>query len=161
MVYEHPLAYLLGVEGIALQRATTGHGRSGREFVERRIEEVRRLLDDPRLAQGVDVERVDTGEGYREWSQRYDTPNTAFFDLDVAEPLLDAVPVGIAVDAACGTGRWTAELVRRGHVVTGVDSSPEMLEIAREDVTATFVEASVEDLPFPDQTVDLVVFAWR
>jgi SAM-dependent methyltransferase len=160
MVHEHPLAYLLGVEGIALQRAATGHGTHGREFVEARLAEVRRLLADPRLATGVDVERVGTTEGYREWSTRYDVPNTAFGDRDHVLPFLAAVPAGDALDAACGTGRWSTELAALGHRVTGVDSSPEMLALARRRVPdAQFLEADLHTLPFPDAAFDVVVFA--
>lgn len=36
------------------------------------------------------------------------------------------------LDLGCGTGRMTLELLRRGHDMTGVDSSPEMLDNARE-----------------------------
>ncbi len=35
------------------------------------------------------------------------------------------------LDLGCGTGRMTAELLRRGYDMTGIDSSPEMLDIAR------------------------------
>jgi hypothetical protein len=64
MTYEHPLAYVLGLEGIALMRAFTGE--YDREFVDARIAEIRRLLDDESLAdRAVDVASVDTVEGYR------------------------------------------------------------------------------------------------
>lgn len=35
------------------------------------------------------------------------------------------------LDLGCGTGRMTLELARRGYDMTGVDSSPEMLDVAR------------------------------
>lgn len=38
----------------------------------------------------------------------------------------------LVLDLACGTGRLTAELADRGFDMTGIDASPEMLEIARE-----------------------------
>lgn len=47
------------------------------------------------------------------------------FGADRAEPEL-------ILDLACGTGRLTCELAARGFDMTGVDISPEMLEIARE-----------------------------
>ncbi len=38
----------------------------------------------------------------------------------------------LVLDLACGTGSLTCQLAARGFDMTGVDSSPEMLEIARE-----------------------------
>ena len=35
------------------------------------------------------------------------------------------------LDAGCGTGRLAVELERRGHVVTGIDLDPDMIERAR------------------------------
>lgn len=37
----------------------------------------------------------------------------------------------LVLDLGCGTGRMTCELARRGYDMTGVDSSPEMLDIAK------------------------------
>ncbi len=36
------------------------------------------------------------------------------------------------LDLGCGTGRMALELARRGHDMTGVDASPEMLDVARQ-----------------------------
>ena len=92
-------------------------------------------------------------------SVSYDTPN-GLFELD--EPLLDEIidplPIGNAVDAACGTGRLAARLVRRGHRVVGVDSSLEMLQHARRRLPDTdFVAGDLQCLPMADASVDLVV----
>ncbi|MEV0970890.1 class I SAM-dependent methyltransferase [Microtetraspora glauca] len=158
MTYEHPLAYVLGLEGIALMRSYTGE--HDRAFVEARLAEIRTFLDDDSLADtAVEVARVDTVEGYRIWAQTYDGPNTAF-DLD--EPfireIVDALPVGDALDAACGTGRMAAYLAGRGHRVRGVDLSPDMLERARQRVPqAEFRLGDLSSLPVPDASVDLVV----
>jgi hypothetical protein len=47
MIYQDPLAYLLGLEGIALLDAWAGdHDRA---FTEARLAEIRRLLDDEQL----------------------------------------------------------------------------------------------------------------
>ncbi|MFG6199960.1 class I SAM-dependent methyltransferase [Nonomuraea sp. JJY05] len=158
MIYEHPLAYVLGLEGIALMRAHTGgHDRA---FVEARLAEIRKFLDDDSLAgAAVEVVSVDTVEGYRIWSQTYDGHNTAF-DLD--EPfireIVDALPAGDALDAACGTGRMAAYLAGRGHRVRGVDSSPDMLERARQRVPqAEFRLGELSSLPVPAESVDVVV----
>ncbi|WP_158895057.1 class I SAM-dependent methyltransferase [Amycolatopsis anabasis] len=158
MIYEHPLAYLLGLEGIALMRAFTGE--HDRTFVEARIAEIRRLLDDESLAgPGVDVARVDTVSGYRAWSATYDeTPNAAFDFEGVVKEIVDPLPAGAALDAACGTGRYAAALAKRGHRVVGVDSSPEMLALARERVPqGEFLLGDLHRLPVADDEVDLVV----
>lgn len=47
----------------------------------------------------------------------------------------------LVLDLACGTGRMTVELARRGYDMTGIDYSPEMLNIARD----TADEAGVGD----------------
>ncbi|MFW6722488.1 hypothetical protein ACHZ98_20440 [Streptomyces sp. MAR4 CNY-716] len=115
MKYEDPLAYTVGLEGVALLRSFTGE--YDRAFVAARLAGIRRLLDDAALADaGVDVARVPTVEGYRIWSRTYDGPNSAF-DLDepVVGALLGPLPAGVALDAACGTGRMTALLAARGH----------------------------------------------
>ncbi|MFB4268880.1 class I SAM-dependent methyltransferase [Nonomuraea sp. GTA35] len=158
MTYEHPLAYVLGLEGMALMRAFTGE--HDREFVEERIAEIRRLLADESLAEaGVEVARVDPVEGYRIWSQTYDGPNSAFdYDEPLVHAIIDGLPEGVALDAACGTGRFAAALAERGHHVLGVDSSPEMLARARERVPqGDFRLGDLCRLPVPDDTADLVV----
>jgi ubiquinone/menaquinone biosynthesis C-methylase UbiE len=159
--YEHPLAYLLGIEGIALLRAFTGE--AGQDFVEARIAEIRRLLDDGSLAgAAVEVERVDTVEGYRVWSGTYDDPGNAAFDIDrpVVGEIIDTLPPGVALDAACGTGRYSRSLAERGHRVIGVDSSPDMLARARERVPeGEFRLGDLHRLPVADAGVDVVVCA--
>ena len=46
--------------------------------------------------------------------------------------LLDAAPGSRVIDLGCGNGALTEQLAARGYDVTGVDSSAEMLELARE-----------------------------
>jgi hypothetical protein len=43
MIYQHPLAYLVGLEGVALLHAFAGE--YDRDFTEARLAEVRALLD--------------------------------------------------------------------------------------------------------------------
>lgn len=160
MTYEHPLAYLLGIEGIALLRAFTGE--HDRAFVEARLAEVRRLVDDGTLAgPGVEVASVDTVDGYRIWSRTYDTTPNGAFDWDaIVVDILDGLPAGDALDAACGTGRYCALLAERGHRVTGVDRSPDMLGRALERVpSARFLRGDLHRLPVADRSADVVTCA--
>lgn len=157
MIYEDPLAYVLGLQGIALMRSFTGE--HDHEFVAARIAEIRKLLDDDSLAAAaVEVDRVDPVEGYRIWSETYDGPNTAFdFDEPLVKEIIDTLPVGDALDAACGTGRIAAALAERGHRVLGVDGSPDMLARARQRVPrGEFQLGDLNRLPVDDNAVDLV-----
>jgi SAM-dependent methyltransferase len=152
------LAYLLGLEGIALLRAFAGE--YDRDFTRARLAEVRALLDAVDLGEGATVEAITTTEGYRSWAEFYDEPGNQLVDLEqpVVREILDGLPRGVALDAACGTGRHSAYLASRGHTVIGVDNSASMLERAREKVPGgEFHEADLHDLPLPDDHVDLVV----
>jgi SAM-dependent methyltransferase len=162
VIYQHPLAYLLGIEGLALLRAWAGDYDEA--FVRARLAEVRRLLDDPAVADhaGVVVRRGDTPAAYRQWSATYDEPRNSLFDSDepVMHEILDPLPAGTILDAACGTGRYAAYLAARGHRVLGVDSSPEMLERASARVPdGTFLRGELHRLPMADESVDAVVCA--
>ena len=160
MIYQHPLAYVLGLEGLALLRAWAGD--FDKEFVDRRLAEVRRLIAAEALADhtGVLVDRGDTRTGYRQWAATYDEPRNSLFDADepVMHEIIDAFPPGRALDAACGTGRYAGYLAGRGHRVTGIDASPDMLGRARTRVPAgEFLVGDLHRLPLRDSSVDIVV----
>jgi ubiquinone/menaquinone biosynthesis C-methylase UbiE len=162
VIYQDPLAYLLGLEGIALLDAWAGdHDRA---FTEARLAEIRRLLDDERLRdRGVLVEQVSTAAVYEQVSAGYDADaGGGLFAADepvVAEYLAGREP-GVALDAACGTGRFAEFLARRGHAVIGVDSSPDMLARARQRVPdAGFGVAGLDRLPLRDDSADVIVCA--
>ncbi|WP_406639543.1 class I SAM-dependent methyltransferase [Amycolatopsis sp. WGS_07] len=153
MSYEHPLAYLLGIEGAALLRAFTGE--HDREFVEARLAEIRALLADQGLADGVEVTQLGPRDGYARWAAAYDSgENAAFADEPYLASILDTIPPGRALDAACGTGRLTRLLVERGHHVVAVDGSPEMLSRAKADSTHV---ADLHELPVDDGSQDVVL----
>ncbi|XVV16820.1 methyltransferase domain-containing protein [Actinoplanes sp. CA-131856] len=149
------------MEGVALLRAFAGE--YDRAFTEARISEIRRLLDSPALNDdGVTAERVDTVNGYKVWSATYDDPGNGLFAIEepIVHEMLGSVPPGVALDAACGTGRYTAFLAERGHRVIGVDSSPDMLARAGKRVPeADLRQGDLHELPLPDDHVDIVVCA--
>jgi ubiquinone/menaquinone biosynthesis C-methylase UbiE len=160
VIYQHPLAFLLGLEGIALMRAF--NGEYDEDFTRARIAEIRALLDSAdRFGDGVETRPVTIAEGYAAWSGAYDEPNDL---IDVEQPvirrILDELPAGAALDAACGTGRHAAYLSSLGHAVVGVDICPQMLEVARAKVGgADFRKGELHQLPVAGQSVDLVVCA--
>jgi SAM-dependent methyltransferase len=160
-IYQHPLAYLIGLEGIALLRAFSG--AYDREFTLARLREIRELLESPdAFGAGTEARPISTRDVYDEWAPSYDGPGNQLLEIEqpIVREILDALPVGIALDAACGTGRHAEYLASLGHTVVGVDSSPGMLERAREKIPqAEFYEAELHDLPLADDLVDLVVCA--
>ncbi len=161
VIHQHPLAYLLGLEGIALLRAFSGV--YDRDFTLARLREIQALLHSAEeLGDGVEARPITTREGYDRWAPFYDEPGNQLLDIEqpVVREILDSLPVGVALDAACGTGRHTAYLASLGHKVIGVDTSPEMLALARDKVPeGEFYESDLHDLPLPDDSVDLVVCA--
>ena len=137
VIYQHPLAYLLWLEGTALLKGFVGE--HDREFTLARLAEVRALLDSADdLGDGVEARPISTQLGYAMWAPFYDEPGNALLEIEqpIVREILDDLPVGVALDAACGTGRHTAYLAGLGHSVIGVDSSPEMLAVASEKVPA-------------------------
>lgn len=70
---------------------------------------------------------------------------------------LDVAPDARVLDLCCGSGQATAVLAQYSQQVTGLDASPRSLARARQNVPeADYVEAFAEEMPFPDNTFDLV-----
>jgi ubiquinone/menaquinone biosynthesis C-methylase UbiE len=161
VIYQHPLAYLLGLEGVALLHAFAGD--YDREFTEARLGEIRALLDSTgQLGSGAAIRLIRIVEGYGAWAEAYDQPGNQLIDLEqpIVREILDSLPRGTALDAACGTGRHAEYLATLGHTVIGVDSSPEMLAVAQAKIPgADFREGDLHQLPVPGQHVDVVVCA--
>ena len=151
---------MMGVEGLALLRnAIDGDA----QFLTARVEEMRKIIDSvDGVGEGETLAELDAATGYAAWASTYDSkPN---FILAVEEPVVESllvrIPPGSALDAACGTGRHTATLIRYGHEVVGVDQSPEMLAQAAAKVPqAQFRVGNLTKLPMPDSSVDLVLCA--
>ena len=63
---------------------------------------------------------------------------------------------GLVLDAGCGDGGFTSEIMKQGGDVVGVDISHEMLQVAR-DTKGKFVVGDLENLSFHDETFDIVL----
>lgn len=154
--------YVIGIEGLALLRSwLTGD----RQQADRRIQELAGFVADPHqppLSIEIDVPETDVETGYARWAANYDSSPNALIHVEepVVHALIDRVPRGVALDAACGTGRHTRHLCARGHKVIGVDTSAEMLAKARRDLSqADFRTGDLSALPVKTGSVDLAVCA--
>lgn len=153
--------YVLAVEGLAMARNMITRP----EVVAERAREVADVVaakDTDLFAQRIAVSSYAVEDGYTLWAPRYDTMSNAVIDAEapLVDELVGPLPVGVALDAACGTGRHAASLVERGWKAIGVDTTPAMLDVARTKVpSATFYEGRLEALPLEDAFVDLVVCA--
>lgn len=159
VIYQHPLAFLLGLEGVALMRAFAGEYEQA--FTEARIAEIRELLDRAAdLGPGSDVPELPVADGYDGWASTYDGEDNGCFPMrdDALAPMLDRLAPGGCLDAACGTGAVARQLVERGHDVLGIDISLAMLARARAAVPeAHFLAGNLTSMPLPESTVDHVV----
>jgi ubiquinone/menaquinone biosynthesis C-methylase UbiE len=152
--------YFLAVAGLAMIRRCVIRPSATKP----RVEEIRRIVEQweefPNTV-AIQMTEHDVEDGYTRWAPRYDGPNPAISTEEpVVHPLLEAMPVGVALDAACGTGRHAAKLAALGHRVIGVDSTEAMLDIAGQKVpSGDFRLGRLEDLPVEDSSVDLITCA--
>ncbi|MGH2808531.1 MAG: class I SAM-dependent methyltransferase [Actinomycetota bacterium] len=80
----------------------------------------------------------------------------------VERALDDFAPTGRVLELACGTGLWTQRLARHTTELTAVDTSPEVLEIARERLDGHPVDLVQADIfSFePGERYDVVFFSF-
>jgi SAM-dependent methyltransferase len=152
--------YFLAIVGMAMARNCLTEPAGARP----RVDDIRAVIDHfdefpQSLAlrlRGFDVE-----PGYTQWAPIYDGPNPA---IEIEEPVVHAIlqdaPRGVALDAACGTGRHAAHLTTLGYHVIGVDTTEGMLDVARAKLPgADLRRGRLEALPLDDESVDLVTCA--
>lgn len=69
-------------------------------------------------------------------------------------------PDSSLLEIGCGTGYFTKEIVKTNAQIVAIDISPELVTIAKENVTATNVSFQIEnayDMTFEDNQFDYVV----
>jgi ubiquinone/menaquinone biosynthesis C-methylase UbiE len=150
--------YFTAVAGLATMR----HCITEPSAVRARLDDIRRIVEGlDRFPNDLVVPVVEYGvdDGYDAWAPRYDGPNPATeVDEAAVHAILADLPAGIALDAACGTGRHSAHLRARGFEVTGVDANRSMLTIAEAKVPdCDFRVGDLAALPVDDDEVDVVV----
>jgi ubiquinone/menaquinone biosynthesis C-methylase UbiE len=107
------------------------------------------------------------GELFDEWPEQYDrwftTPTGALVRKYEAELVLDLLRPGrgeTILDAGCGTGVFTLDILASGAHVTGLDISLPMLRRSREKAGGGPLQIVLGDmlhLPFPENVFDRVV----
>lgn len=154
--------FMAGVVGLALLRNWYEPGAEN----DLRLTELRSILDSlDEFPQNLVLNPTEHSvlDGYREWSTMYDGPNPMIdreesVTIPWLNDLVNQHNTVRALDAGCGTGRQAALLADRGADVTGIDATPEMLEIARQKVPGgTFEHGSLDALPCDDNQFDLAV----
>lgn len=146
----------LGFAGLALLRSLPGRETRGpvvREVIEK-------LSQVGWADYEIEMEELDVEEGYRLWAETYDSRPNPLVDIEepIVRAMIDQLPPGIAVDAACGTGRQAAYLQQRGHHVIAIDASDAMLKKARQRVpTAEIRPGTLLELPVADAGADLAI----
>lgn len=153
--------FVLGLEGLAILRAWEVDVATVKVRAQRIVEITGQLGDKP-WSNPIDASEQTVTAGYAEWAANYDSPGNPVLlaEEPVVRELVARYPAGVALDAACGTGRHAAYLAAAGHRVTGIDSTPEMLEVAKVKVpTARFETADLAAIPLSDGVMDLAVCA--
>ena len=134
-----PVHYALAVAGIAVIR----NWMKGDETAEECAEELRsltnRFSENSSLRFQLDIPDMDVESGYGLWADTCDDFHNPLIAVEgpIIRQLIDSIPPGRALDAACGTGRYARYLSERGHAVSGVDLSPELIEKARANTPAS------------------------
>ena len=107
--------------------------------------EVRRTYD--RIAVRYDTKRRSEKIIYNEYNE-----------MPATLSLLRKIKGKKILDLGCGTGIYAKILKRRGAVVSGIDISPKMIELAKQNVKGVdFRVGTAYNLPYKSGTFDIVV----
>lgn len=126
-------------------------------------------MDDVRLAEQKAYYRARAPE-YDEWFFRrgrydrgYEVNERWFIEADAVRQALDAFkPGGRVLEFACGTGLWTAQLVRHAEQITAVDAAEEMIAINTlrlQSSKVRYIHADIFDWK-PEEQYDVVFFGF-
>jgi len=150
----------LGYAGLALLRnRLVGE----KDITQKIVNEIDKLVKENSTdTHTTEVKEYDLDRGYKAWSKTYDSiPNLL---IEVEEPVIKELLYKIkpcrVLDAACGMGRYSKVLFDLGHDVVGVDISSDMLKHAKSKIPKVkFIQGNLTDLPFENDSFDLVICA--
>ena len=98
---------------------------------------------------------VDIGAYEQRWERLADEG----VDVHGEVALVQSYAPDTVLDAGCGTGRIAVELARRGVAVVGVDSDPDMIDVARAKAPdLRWIVADLAELALPER-FDVVLLA--
>jgi RimJ/RimL family protein N-acetyltransferase/SAM-dependent methyltransferase len=138
-------------------RDPEGHRRDSVRFSllpgELRLEDPERSVAPQTLSEAWER----TAAGFTAWARAPGHDSYWRFHRD---QFLDLVPAPgrLTLDIGCGEGRLSRDLTAQGHTVVAVDSSPTMVENARQaDASIEVRLADAARLPFSDAVADLAI----
>lgn len=153
--------YALGIHGLALLR-TYAHDEPLAQSIAQKLASFAATIEAHPANAPIAINETEVREGYAAWSATYDLPGNPLVSAEepVVRAMIDMASTGRALDAACGTGRHTKYLVEKGFDTTGIDCSPEMLDLARAKVPqARFELGDLTAIPFATGIFDLALCA--
>lgn len=151
----------IGIAGLALLRNWLVGDEATAEQI---LKEVSRLVKEAKSSTKSNKPiAFNPSEGYKVWAKTYDSTPNLLFEVEgpLVKKILKELTPGIALDAACGTGRYSELLYSLGYKVTGMDISVDMLEEARKNRNKkiNFIEGDMTAIPLHDKSVDFAISA--
>jgi len=99
-----------------------------------------------------------TAKAYEQWAKRPEIKRTEALEQRMMMDMLDPMRGKFVLEVGCGSGSSLIPFIEKGLLVTGIDPSPYMLDIAQRQVgnRADLHRGSGEDLPFEDNSFHYV-----
>jgi ubiquinone/menaquinone biosynthesis C-methylase UbiE len=99
-----------------------------------------------------------TARAYEQWAKRPEIKRTEALEQRMMMDMLDPIRGKFVLEVGCGSGSSLITFIEKGLLVTGIDPSPYMLDIAQRQVgnRADLHRGSGEDLPFEDNSFHYV-----
>lgn len=99
-----------------------------------------------------------TARAYEQWAKRPEIKRSEASELRLMMDMLDPMRGKTVLEVGCGSGSGLIPFIEKGLLVTGIDPSPYMLDIAQRRVghRADLHRGSGEELPFEDNSFHYV-----